>query len=211
MREIFHKGTAGALVLLIAAPALAAVSDDSGRWVPGIGDPTVFGWLTVASYLFAAVMAVSNLPRASRLSWPEKTFWILLSGGLFFLSVNKQLDLQSWFTQIARDMALQQGWYESRRFVQVTFIAALAMSGVAFLAGVRSFLAAKWRAYSLVCLGIGGLVLFVLVRAATFHHIDSLLGTNMAGVSVNFALEMGSIIVIVLGILKWKSMHPGQL
>jgi hypothetical protein len=194
----------------LATPAFAAVSEETGRWVPGIGDPTIFGWLTVGCYLFAAAMAVSNLPRAVRLSFSEKVFWIVLSAGLFFLSINKQLDLQSWFTQIGRDLAVQQGWYESRRFVQVTFIAALFVAGIALLAAMRSTLAMKWRAYSLVCLGIAGLVVFVLVRAATFHNIDGLLGTNLAGLSVNFLLEMGSIIVIVMGILKWKSMHIGQ-
>lgn len=196
---------------LTATPALAAVSEETGRWVPGIGDPTIFGWLTVACYLFAAAMAVSNVPRATRLSWSEKVFWIMLSGGLFFLSINKQLDLQSWFTQIGRDMAVQQGWYDSRRIVQVTFIAALFMSGLALLAGMRSALARKWRAYSLVCLGIAGLVVFVLVRAATFHDIDGLLGTDFAGLSMNFLLETGSIIVILLGILKWKSMHISRV
>ena len=211
MRSQFRTGVSAILIACMPAAALAAVSEQTGRWVPGIGDPSLFGWLTVAAYLFAAAMAATNVPRAHKCGRYELTFWVLLSVGLLFLAVNKQLDLQSWFSQTARDMALRQGWYESRRTVQLAFIVALAIASLVFLGAIRAVLATKWRAYSLTGIGLAGLAVFVLIRAATFHHIDSLLGVSLAGLSVNFMFEVGSIAVIVLGILKWKSLNIGRL
>ena len=45
------------------------------------------------------------------------------------LGVNKQLDLQTLFTQLARDLAMAQGWYEERRRYQVAFIIAIGLLG----------------------------------------------------------------------------------
>lgn len=193
----------------LAAPlsALAAVSPETGRWVPGIGDPTLFGWLTVGAYLLAAVLAATAVPHARNIGGFTRFFWVTLTVSLFALAVNKQLDLQSWFSQAARDLAISQGWYESRRELQVAFIAALAASGIVVLALARAGLAKHWREYSLVCTGLTGLTVFIVVRAATFHDIDTLLGVSFAGVRTNVILEIGSIALVCLGVLKWKSQN----
>ena len=84
-------------------------SSFDGRWHPGIGDPTPIGWLTVIAYGTAALLCF----RCQFKSEPgtPKQFWVLLGLVMTVLSINKQLDLQTWFTEVARDMALEQGWY----------------------------------------------------------------------------------------------------
>ena len=87
-----------------------------GTWSPGIGDPSVGGWLTVALYFGAAALVWGLLRR-----WPhwssgqEAWFWKLLLIALVLLGINKQLDLQSAFTETARLLAVKQGWYAERR------------------------------------------------------------------------------------------------
>ena len=79
-----------------------------GRWVPGIGDPTAIGWITVAGYVLAAGLAWRNVVAARRTAVPAG-FWIALGALVVALGINKQLDLQTWFAQTGRDLSLAQG------------------------------------------------------------------------------------------------------
>ena len=125
------------------------------------------------------------------------------------LGINKQLDLQTWLTEVGRDLALQYGWYRHRRVVQAVFIAAMVVGGL----GVGLWLARRLRdldgyarraAYGLVVLGV-----FVLVRAASFHHVDMLLGFSWNRIAVNVLLELGGIGAIVHSAWgRWRSFAP---
>src|SRR6266540_5387037 len=102
---------------------------EADRWRPGIGDPTFMGWLTVVGYFTAALLCwmagrsdqrahpQSGYPRQPRL-------WFGLALLLTLLGVNKQLDLQTWFTLALKSAAEAQGWYEQRRVFQAAFIGA---------------------------------------------------------------------------------------
>ena len=97
-------------------------------WSPGIGDPTVMGWVAVAAYISAAAVAgvasargAFPVPNRRR----ERLFWLSLVLVLSCLAVNKQLDLQSLLTALGRCLSRTQGWYDSRRAVQQDFIVAL--------------------------------------------------------------------------------------
>jgi hypothetical protein len=61
-----------------------------GRWEIGIGDPTPLGWITVAAYAAAAVLAWRNAGAARRTAVPH-SFWIALTALMLALGINKQL------------------------------------------------------------------------------------------------------------------------
>jgi hypothetical protein len=115
------------------------VGEADGRWHPDIGDPTLGGWITVIAYFGTALLAYRALRFHSR-NFGSKSastnaqalvgFWLLITGALVLLGINKQLDLQSWFTEVGRDLARAQGWYEGRRSVQALFVAALVFLGL---------------------------------------------------------------------------------
>ncbi len=100
---------------------------------------------------------------------------------LAILGANKQLDLQSSLTSVARELAHQQGWYEQRREVQVRFIASL----IAFStlgAALMTFKLRKADPATLVAvLGAVALLCFIVVRAASFHQVDLWVTTPIAG------------------------------
>ena len=124
------------------------------------------------------------------------TFWFALCGVMVFLGFNKQLDLQTCFTQVGRDMARSEGWYESRRTVQLVFIVILLLAGVATIAASYWYIHGAWRRYRLAFYGIVTLVLFVVVRATSFHHIDIFLQSTFGGIAFNHILEVGGILFI---------------
>lgn len=171
-------------------------------WRPGIGDPTFMGWFTVVAYLMAAVLCWRAHRAATGLPGPElKTaarFWMLLTILFAVLAVNKQLDLQSLFTAIGRWAARRGGWYDERHRVQMIFVAALAVAGLVAIAWLLWLTRRGWRRYGLAVAGATFIVFFVVIRAASFHHVDVMLSWNVLGFYMNWALELGGIACVAI-------------
>lgn len=183
-----------------------------GRWYPGIGDPTVMGWVTVACYAGVTLLAfwawvsrriASDRFRGNRAELRNQRnmarLWFFCTLLLAVLGVNKQLDLQSWFTQILRDISVRGGWYDERRKYQVEFVIAIFFVGMTGTLLITYWLRHVFRRAALAIAGIGMLVIFVVIRAASYHYIDRLL--MIGTVRLNWVLEIGGIALIAVGIL----------
>ena len=104
------------------------------NWGPGIGDPTIGGWVTVVLYLLACVSCWKTAGVVLRRDWngqSDSHVWRAISIAFFFLGINKQLDLQSAMTELGRTVAFAGGWYEQRQTVQVYFVIGVAAACVA--------------------------------------------------------------------------------
>lgn len=193
----------GAVLLTLSAKFLfqsnlILASTEDSRWHAGIGDPTFFGWITVLFYLIAVVQC--GFKAISLKNHGENYhFWLYLAVFLFLLCINKQLDLQSWLTQTVKDSALAHGWYEHRRPLQTVFIVILGLAMMFTLTALRIFLANSWQEHKLVWVGIVLLSTFILMRAASFHHLDLFINHRILGLRVNVILEIGAILLIMLG------------
>lgn len=168
-----------------------------GNWSPGIGDPTFLGWFTVGLYFLAAARAYGVGARLCLSTGSERIFWRSVGLGLIVLGVNKQLDLQSALTEIGRILAARQGWYEDRRTVQTWFIAGFLSFAVVFAGAGWYWLRRGLRSTRVAACGVGILLTFVVVRAASFHNVDLFLGRSVAGVRWNGILEIGGLILIL--------------
>lgn len=182
-----------------------------GSWSPGIGDPTVGGWLTVVLYALAAWGCLRVLQAAGqgRLVFEpnERIVWLLLLWGMVALGINKQLDLQTALTEAARWHAREHGWFEHRGRYQQAFIAAVPVLGLTVLSALAVLV---WKApvqTLWTCAGAAGLVVFVAIRAVSFHHIDEWLGWRLGGLPLNWVLEMSSLVVIGLGARSRVRVH----
>lgn len=178
-----------------------------GNWSPGIGDPSLGGWLTVLLY-GAAGWTTWRLLRGWKESHTsaqryEHWFWRALLIGLTLLGINKQLDLQSALTEIGRILADKQGWYADRRQLQMAFIAGVAVMSLTLFAVALHLTWGAPASTLWALLGGTGLLLFVIIRAASFHHVDEVLGRSFSGLRVNWLLEMGALLVIT-GSAKWR-------
>jgi hypothetical protein len=188
-------------------PALAFT--DGEVWRPEIGDPTVMGWVTVAAYFTVAVLCLGCAWKAKLgSSRTEFLFWSGLAVLLLLLGINKQLDLQTWLTLTGRRMARAQGWYEYRRPVQLLFVVMVALAAVGGFAAIWRFVREHRRELWISLLGLVLLLAFVIVRAASFHHVDNLISFHFAGVRMNWVLELGAIGLIALG--AWRREHPNK-
>lgn len=174
---------------------------DAGRWSPGIGDPTVMGWATVALYFLAAF--VCWRARIAAGSGRERLFWIGLAGVLVAFGINKELDLQSLFTVIGRCAATAEGWYARRHGVQEGFLLGLAIFGAVAIAAAAAYFRRDLRRIWLALTGATILILFVLARASSFHHLDVFINTRVLGLHMNWAMELGALVLIATA--AWRA------
>lgn len=159
-------------------------------------DTGIAAWAAVAGYLVAAALAGAA---AGRAAGRERLFWMLAGAALLLLGLNKQLDLQTLLTDWGRTLAREQGWYRERRPVQKAIIllggGALGLAALWLAWACRRMRAAVWVTLA----GLGLLALFVMVRAASFHHIDVALRTPVLGQKLHVVLELAGIAVAGLG------------
>ncbi len=175
------------------------------RWRPEIGDPSFLGWLTVAVYALAALTAWRAARRAGtppEMEGGSRLLWLSVAGLMALLCVNKQLDLQSLVTDIGRVISRNQGWYKERREFQKWFV--LGVLGASFL--TTAFLAVRyrgfWNKHLMLSAGLAFLLTFIVVRAVSFHHFDVFLKSEVAGVRMNWFLELTGIALIWLAALR---------
>lgn len=170
-----------------------------GRWSPGIGDPTVMGWLTVVLYTLGAWYSYRVATTHSNLLRPgEGALWWIFVYGLLALGINKQLDLQSALTEIGRILASQQGWYEKRREVQILFTYGV-VTFATFAIVVMVFLVRKAPRVTLIALaGSVCLLSFVVIRTASFEHFNLFADSIIYDVSMNSILEVGGLCIIII-------------
>jgi hypothetical protein len=169
-----------------------------GSWSPGIGDPTVAGWATTFLYFATVIQIWRVMRRIDSVSF-ECTVWRLLLVCRLALGVNKQLDLQTAFTEIGRIVAHKQGWYDDRQEVQKMFIAGLCVAAAAGCVAIAAVAHHMPRSTRLALCGIVVLTAFVLIRASSFNHVDILLSARTIGLKVNWILENGGILLVMLG------------
>lgn len=206
-----------------SAMSVLLATDEGGRWHPGIGDPTLVGWVTVAGYFvaagfcFAAARAARALASKLSKASPEQArderslarLWGISTLAMVLLGINKQLDLQTWFTETLRDLSREQGWYENRRIYQVLFIALIGLAGVLVTSSLAYSLRRVFSRARGTIIGLALISCFVVIRAASMHHVDALLGVRFGHLKINAILELSGILVVALaarrGLLRYRS------
>ncbi|UCD75712.1 MAG: hypothetical protein JSV91_02120 [Phycisphaerales bacterium] len=190
----------------------------AGGWRVGFGDPTVAGWTIAVCYLLTAAACVWALRVAwigARLSreWRgterrgrDRTrayqasllFWGLLGLLFLFLGVNKQIDLQTWLTEMGREAAQAQGWYDQRGQVQTLFVVCIVGGGLLSLAVLlrltRDLLPRHIPAFA----GMILLACFVGARALSFHQLNDVLDWDGLGLKLRWMMELTGIAVVGL-------------
>lgn len=185
---------------------------DSWPWP--LDGPTVIGWLTTVAYLVTAFLAYC-VARSVRSDEVElRLFWTAIAVGFTFLAINQQLYFQTLFTAVLRCMSQASGWYEERRHNQALFIIALASSAVFLLAGALLYLRRVVPLIGIAVLGCAMVATFVLMRAATFHHEEDLIGIPLLGkTEADIFLEFPGIFLVACNaawfLLKRDHKSPG--
>lgn len=193
------------------------VTTVNGEWQAGIGDPTFMGWLTVCAYLTTFIISIIcaietfRIPQEYKLHY-HHWYWWGLALIFLILGINKQLDLQTWFTITAKEIALMSGLYRDRRIFQGLFIGCLILGLLAFLTWLKKNTRVILKEANLILYGLAFLSIFIIIRAISFYHFDQLLHFRLAGLKINWILELGGISLVAFGAIKsLKKLHQIHL
>jgi hypothetical protein len=160
-------------------------------------DTSNLPWVVVGAYALTAALAIVAAFGAE--TRPERRFWAIVTSTSIFLGFNKQLDLQTYLTDAIRQMAIRGGWYEHRRPVQAAFIAFDALIAVGVGVYFMRLAVAAGARVRIATVGLVLLGAYILLRAASLHHVDSLLGRLVNGVKAHNYVELSCILVVIVG------------
>jgi hypothetical protein len=156
-----------------------------------------------------AASSISSAPGGSGLADPVRTarkivdlrtlmwLWLVSAGAMVLLGANKQLDLQTSFIDTVREQAFAGGWYDRRREYQALFILVVCFVGFCSMAALAFVLRRIMRRALLVVLGLCTLVMFVIVRAASFHYVDAVLNVGGPQIRVSSVTELIGISMVI--------------
>lgn len=181
------------------------------RWELGINDPSWLGWLTVAGYLLAAGLAWRAGVQATRQGHSVDTrLWRGAGAAMLLLAINKQLDLHVLVTDVGRYLAVLAGWYQQRRGFQAVFIATVMI--VLAVAVMVGFAITRNRDPALR-LAMGGLAVsaaYILVRAASIHHVDEFVSGTELGKHWAAPFELAGMALVGMGAWRYRAGWPSS-
>lgn len=175
---------------------------ENNHWIPSVSDPNIIGWITVAIYFIVAIICLKAafIPIDNNLHQEKiKRFWLFLTFFLIALGINKQLDLQTLFTQLGKNISIEQGWYENRRLVQLCFIILI---GIICITSITLLLKIYKRSSAAIKTSLISCIIlfsFILIRASSFHYIDSFINITVMSIKMDWLLELGGLATIGIG------------
>lgn len=176
------------------------------------------GWtdqnaLRGVAYLAAAGVCVwcarSGAPRRDdRSVWPA--FWwisaILLAGG----AIGRWSDGGALLGDALRGNAVGRGWYDGRRPLQVSVVAAILVAWLVTIVVAMIRVPERRRRYRLIIAVQASLVAFTAVRLVSLHHIDAVLHRrDIAGARVGTLLEY-ALVALVAVVSIWTARFRPQ-
>jgi hypothetical protein len=170
-------------------------------WQPALGDPTVIGWLICLSYFFACLISLQVYLTGEHVFdkkvLHQKRLWLAIAVSMLLLGLNKQLDLQTLFTEVLRIVFLDLELYENRRIYQKSFIFTILLCSGAIAAWLIYVYRNVVTKNLLAITGICFLMAYIIMRASSFHHMDYLTNISVFGVKFNWLVEVTGIFLII--------------
>ncbi|MBW9113717.1 hypothetical protein JNB88_08735 [Rhizobium cauense] len=179
------------------------------NWHPGIGDPTVSGWIAAVLYLIASINCWRTagavcLEKQTRYS--DVGLWRVISVAFLFLGINKQLDLQSALMEMGRVVSRSGGWYEQRRTLQAIFTVVAVVFCLAATPAIASRARKSPFQARLALVGSTFVLAYVIIRTASFNHFDRFISNRYLGFEWNWILEIAGIGMVLLA-SEWRRVN----
>ncbi len=175
------------------------------------GDPVIPDWITTAVYLWLAMLCGWTWWEDRAARRPRRRFgspvWMGLAILFTGLALGKPFGAQTLLTGSMRQRAVEGDWYEYRRKYQFAFIVA-AGAAAAIGAAVLGWLAAR-RASRRDLSALAPVVLllgFLGARATSFHDLDRILYSSVAGVRWNNLIELALLALVALALGRRASL-----
>ncbi len=189
-----------------------SVADVFYAWMARAGDADISSIVNTVLYGIAVFASACRWRRLCNFPAPraERNYWLILLFILLALGLNKQLDFQVLLVEIARPMAMQGGWYSSRRLVQAVFALVLTGAAALFTAFVVILIRKHWKMNKLSLLGFLILFIYFIVEVTSLSHLEEgLEAYKKWGIRLSDLIEMAGIIMILVNAVKYRKKGTG--
>jgi len=193
-----------------------SLTDVFQAWLARAGDADLSSIVNTVLYGMAVLAALRRWRKLCNFRAPraERHFWLILLLVLLALGLNKQLDFQVLLIEIARPIAMQGGWYSSRRLVQAVF--ALLLTGMAggLAVYVMILIRKHWAENKLSLSGFVILLIYFVIEATSLNHLEEgLEAYKKWGVRLSDLIEMAGIILILVNAVRFekKRVNAGRI
>ncbi|NTZ43090.1 hypothetical protein G7A66_08300 [Altererythrobacter sp. SALINAS58] len=181
------------------------------EWYSSIREADLADWVTVAAYLFAALLSVRAAERARRSRQArDALFWRTTAFLLVMLGINELLDLQTLLTSLGRAHAKANGWYGEHRKVQYAFVLALGVATLLAATAMLWFFRRMPLSVRMAVCGLCFIALFVLLRAASFHHLDEFFGGGAPDFSWRSLQEVAGILIVIAASASYTGVRSSR-
>ena len=134
--------------------------------------------------------------------WP--TFWFATGRLLLIMAFGRASNVSDLLTEIGREQARSDGWYELRRSLQAWVIGAVAAVWVVTIALALWRVPERRRRYLPTAIVVFTLVCFAGVRIISLHQVDALLhNRDVRGVTIGGLIEVG-LLLLVVTVSAWR-------
>lgn len=170
---------------------------------------TVLDWVDSTAFLVAlyaiagAMSVVLGLAERRRRSsddprlWP--TFWFVTGALLLVMAAGRAANVSDLLTEIGREQARSEGWYETRRSLQAWVIGGVAAGWAVTVAIAVWRVPERRRRYLPTAIAVFTLVCFVGIRLISLHQVDALLyRREVQGAIVGAVIEVGLLLVVMI-------------
>jgi hypothetical protein len=154
-------------------------------------------WWPAAAALAAAALALrAGLAERSRLRGGSTdnllpAFWYSTSAILAAMAFAHAGDIGDLIADFGRRSSRSEGWYESRRVIQVVAVGIVAATWASLTFAAVLRFPERRRRYLPMLLVILSLMCFVAIRLVSLHHIDTVLyRTTVDGARVGVLIEL---------------------
>lgn len=127
-------------------------------------------------------------------------FWAAALAVLLILFANRLFNLQFLATLAGRCEALGGSWYYGRRPLQFALIAGLGALGLWGLFLVLRRTRAPERRMAIIGLSVA--IVFIAIRAVSFHWVEAFLRIKLVGLSLNGLTEGAALGIVLLGAIR---------
>ena len=173
-----------------------------GAWMDIWGDPLVSGTIFMVSYGTTALLIF----RAARAAEATERFYWRLCGYLFlFQFANTNLDLHALIWTTGRCLSHAQGWYDSRREIQLVMLIGLSLLVALILLIAIIVFFRNILQNLLLTLGVTIAIGFTLVKGINYHDIERFYGGHIGPFRVADSIEYsGIVLAFVASIIRLR-------
>jgi hypothetical protein len=162
-----------------------------------------FGVFLAGTYVLLAMFAMSFAMkgRDGKVPIRHPALLIVLSIVLWLLAIQKASGLLGGATDMVRQAARVEGWYDQRRDLQTVVVIAIPQVGLIGLIWLLWFVRREWRTYLPVVIALTYLVSFAALQAVSLHAVDYYLNRRFGGIRLAMWGEVLGLVLVVVALV----------